>query len=305
MRMTAMTSKPVSDGTLLASPFFSHWRLEPWLPCGVANAVPSEVGKPSTGNDHISHQTGKRTRHRLKKYLNKKGWQLLLLTTQEFFSFSLDPEARVYSKLHGVPKKVSTGPLLRSPKKIAEMPRKFNIQQISLGQIILTPCDGGALEIGRFAKLVDPRPPQNQPTRLWLSTLPLMAEIWRENQLIMCLLSIYDGFYTSQGVVWDFFPSTVSSRLGCLVCRGFLGCLVCRGFLRHLSLNPPVVFLATKHCSFFFGVGMVLESPEISPVSQNHQKENSRKSNLLRSRKSDWMWRPPFLKVLSSGGSPT
>ena len=261
---------------------------------------------PSTGDDHISHQTGKRTRrHRLKQYLNKKGWQLLLLTTQEFFSFSLDPENK--NQLPGVPKqKLSTRPpVLRSPKKIAEMPRKFNIQQISLLQIILTPCDGGALEIGRFAKLVDPRPPQNQPTRLWLSTLPLMAEIWRENQLIMCLLSIYDGFYTSQGVVWDFFPSTVSSRLGCLVCRGFLGCLVCRGFLSHLNLNPPVVFLATKHCSFFFGVGMVLESPEISPVSQNHQKENSRKSNLLRSRKSDWMWRPPFLKVLSSGGSPT
>ena len=72
---------------------------------------------PSTGNDHISHQTGKRTRrHRLKKYLNKKGWQLLLLTTQEFFSFSLDPEARVYSKLHGVPKKLSTG-VFRSQKK--------------------------------------------------------------------------------------------------------------------------------------------------------------------------------------------
>lgn len=119
-------------------------------------------------------------------------------------------------------KNFQQGPLFWGPpKKIAEMPRKFNIQQISLLQIILTPCDGGALEIGRLAKLVDPRPPQNQPTRLWLSTLPLMAEIWRENQLIMCLLSIYDGFYTSQGVVWDFFHQQYHPGWDVLFVAGF------------------------------------------------------------------------------------
>ena len=132
---------------------------------------------PSTGNDHISHQTGKRTRrHRLKKYLNKKGWQLLLLTTQEFFSFSLDPEARVYSKLHGVPKKVSTG-VFRSPKKkLLRCPASSISSRSAWVKSSSHLATGEASEIGRSKDTLKPTD--------WIGGCPpllLMAEIRKES----------------------------------------------------------------------------------------------------------------------------
>ena len=51
---------------------------------------------------------------------------------------------------------------------------------------------------------------------------------------------------------------------------------------------------------------MVLESPEISPGNLKITKKKTAENPIsLEVDFCDWMWRPPFLKVLSSGGSPT
>ena len=110
------------------------------------------------GRSHIPPNRKKDTSSSTQK-VPLKGDMLLQLVPKIIFASLWILKTRVQTPINfpvSQNKNFQQGPLFWGPqKKIAEMPCKFNIQQISLGQIILTPwIHGGSLGISG-----DPRPP--------------------------------------------------------------------------------------------------------------------------------------------------